>query len=1004
MSKPDGKSTKSVLLMVSGTLLACNSTAVAADRDITEQNIESLLAEDTLSTGADTQTKKSAATLISQATPITSVIHAKAEPIARFSNHQNVVSPTRQSIRVADAEIAEIQPPKSSSAQFSTGTGVAQPEQPAQQQSEQSSEVEAVQTVVGDASDSDEATSYSAEDLIIPTRFGASFSSSRAGFDEIVGVNAFIPLDQTAGEEVTFVEGDLQLSEGNPSFSLSLGHRGYNADQNVVRGGYVGIDGRSTGESSFYQLATGYERLGEDWDFRINGYLPVGNRTNTIQDVDFDTGLQASSGFEGNELILSAVQERQRIFQQEDALGGFDAEIGTELLDWDGGELMGYAGGYLLSGEDSSLGGQLRLAANFESNFNAGLSLQHDNLFGTSVAFSVNASFPNIRFQDGDEAEFQEEYEVPIRLRDPIARRDNVAVNVVESSEFFYEEDREVLRNPEEEADYRFLHVDLAGGAGAGDGSYENPFGTVEDAIALINSDVDTYSDGNTIVYVDGESAPSSSIPGFTIPDRVRVLSQGPEQIIAGMNFSEFPTTPTRLPFSTEQNFNVSSDDPNANGITVSLPDSNDGVFPVITGGTNADLVTAGNNTVLAGFQIQDATNHGVTANDVDNVELRNNLIQNSGGSGIFLNDVGGNVVLFDNEINNSADRGLFLQNGQTARPLEVAVAGFDLNNNRVGMEFSTVASATEFPSQRIVIGPSTSANTSIGTPGGTSLTNSILNSTNEGLIVQSTGDSLFSSSNQELSVSETTIDGSGAAGIRLLAETGAHTQEFEITDSVITNSGGNGIEVVNGRPPGGPTQTAASQEIVVRNNTISNNDGNGIDIALADASAQELVIRGNQIVDNTGDGIRSLAQTVAIQEWRTDAETGDAGISENVISGNGGQAIVLGLENLAVLPIASIVDNDLSDNGAGADIEITSTSTPGSSAAACLIVSDNATPGGIQLTGTNPLLTGGVPSILVQDLPTLLADPDVTFLSDLLGFISVSNDPFAEETDGCVL
>ncbi|MEO1620541.1 MAG: right-handed parallel beta-helix repeat-containing protein [Cyanobacteria bacterium J06632_3] len=850
--------------------------------------------------------------------------------------------------------------------------------------------------------------------LQVPSRFGAGYSTSSAGFDDILNVNAFVPLRQENCEDITFLEGSAQLHEDDFGFSLNVGHRDYDPDDDLINGGYLGVDSRSTEASTFYQLAAGYERIAKDWELRLNGYLPIGDTTRTIQDINTDTGIQSSSGFEGNQLMLSAVGERQRILQQENALGGFDVEIGTQLDDWYGGELMGYVGAYLLSGKESSLGGQARLMANFESNFNAGLSYQYDDIFGSSIGFSISATLPGTRFHNDGEHDFQEENEVVIRLRDPIVRRPNVAVNVVDDSEIISLDQTEALRNPEEEEEYRFVHVDLAGGTGTGDGTYENPFGAVEDAIALINGDADTYSDGNTIVYVDGESAPTATIPGFTIPDQVRVLSQGPEQIIAGMTFPGFPSTSTRLPFSDVQNFNVSSDAPNANGITVSLPDSNDGVFPTITGGADADLVTLGNNTVLSGFEISSAANHGVTGSNIDNVELRNNLIENAGGSGIALENVGGNAVLFDNVINGSADRGIQIQNSLTERPIEVAIAGFDLTNNQVGIEVVATGTVSEFPSQRVVIGPSTDANTSVGTPGGTALTNSIVGSTDEGIIVQATGSptTLLTSDTQEVSISETTIEGSGAAsgaaGLRVVTLDGAHSQEILVENSAITNSGGNGIEVVNGEDPLGATRTAAAQEVVIRDSTIANNGGNGIDVTLVDAGAQELVIRNNQILDNTGDGIRSIAQIVGVQEWRTDSTTGDAGISENTISGNDGQAIVIEVEDVATIPIASIVDNDLSDNnGAGPDIEITSRANPTSSAAACLIIRDNLAPQGIQLTGADPdpFLTGTpVPSVLVQDLAALSADPNITFITDNLLFGgAISTDAFAEESNNCI-
>ncbi len=851
-----------------------------------------------------------------------------------------------------------------------------------------------------------------AQTLKIPSRLSIQHSSSSAGFDGLTSLSGFIPLEQLSGAHITFIEGDVLLDNGaNLGWSLSLGHRGYSSQENRVRGGHIGIDGRSTDESTFYQLAAGYESLGDQWDVRFNGYLPIGETTNTIRDVNFDSGLQTSTAFQSNQLVLSAIRERQRILQEEEALGGFDAEVGTKLSRWNGGELTGAIGGYLLTGEETSLGGQLRLSANFKSNFNAGVAVQHDGIFGTNLVVSLGASLPNLRFQKQEEQKFQTENEVAIRLRDPLHRRSTVAVQSRNKSEISFESTTAALKNPEEEQEYRFLHVDLAKGAVAGDGTYENPLGTVEAAIALINSNPNTYSDGNTIVYVDGESALSTTIPGFVLPDRVSILSQGPQQTIAGMSFPGFPTTPTRLPFSAQANFNIPNNSaPKANGVAVLLPDSGDNVFPVITGGANADLVTLGNSTVLAGFQIQNASQHGVTASNVNNVELRNNAISGSGGNGIFLDDVGGSATLFDNTVTGSGDRGIFARNTQTNQSLDVAIAGYDLNNNRVGMEFAAIASTTgpQVPAQIIAIGPSLSINTSSGLPGGTALTNSVLNSTDEGILVQATGDALLTSATQEFTFDQGTIDGSGGAGLSVLANVGAHVQEVNVRNSAIANNGGAGIQIVNGTPPAGATVTAASQELIIRNNRIDNNGGAGIDVAVGDASSQELVIRGNQITNNAGGGINSIARNVAIQEWRTDSATGDAGINENTITGNGGEAIAINAQDLAILPIVSVVNNEISGGGSP-DVAIATTSTPSSpgTPTACAVISGNRLGGAIRLTGVSTVLSGGLPTFQVQDLLSLSNlnnGTPVVFSSNLLGTVTTPDTaPFSNETGGCI-
>ena len=852
-------------------------------------------------------------------------------------------------------------------------------------------------------SEREEQNRTDAEKLKIPTRFGAGYHTSDSGFDDIISVGAFVPITQTAGEDVTFFEGNLQLSDGNPNFNLNVGHRAYDLDDDILHGGYLGVDSRTTDRTTFYQLAAGYEQIRNDWEFRLNGYLPIGNQTSGGETIVNDSGLQTSTAFQGNQLALSTVGDRQLISQEEDALGGLDLEVGMQLDEWDSGTLRGFVGGYWLAGEESTLGIRGRLLADFESNFNAGLSVQHDGIFGTSVGFGVSVSLPGTRFHDDEEREFQTENEVAIRLRDPITRRPTVLVNERTEIETVEINETGPLRNPEEEEDYRFVHVALAGDA-AGDGTFERPFSTVEDAIALVDSDAATFSDGNTIIYVDGEDALSETIPGFAVPDSVRVLSQGPAQTIAGMSFIGFPSSATRLPFSEEENFNVSSDAPNANGITVALPDSGDGVFPTITGGSNSDLVALGNNSVLSGFEIKDAAGNGVSATGVTNVEIRNNRIENSGGSGIALSNVGGNAILFDNEINDSAQRGIFVENTTADQDIEVAIAGFDLDNNGVGMAFSAVSTAgSAFPSQRVTIGPSSSANTSSGTPSGEALSNSILNSENEGLMVVATGNAIASSASQEVSVSDITIDNSGSTGIRLSATGGAHSQEMTIAASRITNSGSNGVEVINGQSSA-PFATAAVQEFVLRDSVVDGNNGNGIDVSLAALGAQELVIRNNQITNNAGDGIRSIAQNFGTQEWRTDDMSGDAGISENTISGNGGQGINIQVADEATLPIISIVNNTLADNAEGPDIEILSTSLPANSAAVCVILDENIAPLGVQLTGPDPLLTGNAASILIQNLSILLADPNVTFITDeVTGGPTISSAAFTNEPNRCI-
>lgn len=817
--------------------------------------------------------------------------------------------------------------------------------------------------------------SEESNDLRIRPRFGAGYITAGGSFDALGRFEAFVPLWQEVGEELGLLEGRLVVGENsNIGGSLLLGYREFNEDHNRIRGGYVGFDVRGTEGGTFYQLGTGYESLGENWDFRFNAYLPIGDRTNTINDINVDTGLQVSTEFVGNQFVLNNRREQQRLIQNEVALGGLDAEAGYRLAQWDEGDLSAFGGLYVYGSPSTPtyLGWRLRLASNFTPNFNGGLALQDDGLFGTRLVLSVGATFPGNR----PKGPIEESDIVRARLGESIVRLPEIAVFVDEDSEITVEQNSEPLMNPEEDEAYRFQHVTL--GATGGDGTFENPFGTVQEALDA------TVSDGNDVVYIDGDA--DVLIPSFTIPDRVQVLSQGPTQTLAGLPFTGFESATVRLPFSPDLNYE--------NGIAVELPFSGDGNFPRIENG-----VTLGDRTVLAGFQINDAAGDAIAGSNISNVELRNNTIVNAAGRGIAFDNVGGSAVIFDNVVRNSTGQGVFVENSTTESALDLAIVGYELENNLVGLDFSTLASSglAGAPSQVISIGPSdASLNTSSGTSEGTAPANAIVNSTNEGLLVRSEGTATATVATQEVAFDAGTITNSGSDGVRITANNGAGSQELSVTNSSITNNGGAGIEVRNGLA--NPLTTAYAQEIFIRSNEITDNAASGVDIELNAAGAQEVTIDGNQILRNGGDGIRSVASVSGLQEFPI-LEGNIAGISGNTISGNAEQAIDVEVNDSATLAVLNVRDNQLEDNGGGPDLDVRATAA---STRTCVIIAGNTVPSGIELGSLSTSPT--TPLFLVQGLNTLSFDNNnapVQFINDNTSTADIS--AFTEDTNSCI-
>lgn len=762
-----------------------------------------------------------------------------------------------------------------------------------------------------------ETTTGTASDLRISPRLGLRHNSSTAGIDGITRIEGFLPLRQRPGQDLTFLEGNFLLdNDANVGGQLALGHRFYDAQQDRIWGGYFAVDYRNTDQADFYQLGLGFESLGEVLDFRVNGYLPIGDTSELIDEQRFDSGDRTFTGFAGHRLLLTNERIRQTSQTWEDALGGLDAEIGARLAHWEDGDLRAFGGLYYYDGPhtDGTLGWRVRLAATPVDHIQIGAALQHDDLFGTNASVSVGVTWPRIHPRVSDPAEAT----VALRLGESIVRNPSIVVNQETETETQIDRTTQPLMNPEEERPYRFQHVIL--GRQGGDGTFERPFGTVQAALDA------SRSDGNGIVYVDRGN--NAAIPAFQIPDRVQVLSQGPVQILAGMPFPGFPSRPVRLPFSPTENF--------SRGILVQLPLSNDRRFPTITDADVADLVTLGDRTVLAGFRLQNASGTGILGRNIANVELRENTIVNA-ERGIFLDNVFDSVVLFDNTVTGStggagSGQGLLIRDSANDS-VEVTIARQQLTNNRVGLEIIASGDTTQQAgsSQRITVSDT-----------------QIASNREQGIQLRTE-----QFGNQVVELEDITLRANGSHGLQLQSGS-ASSQEVTIQRSSIQQNGGDGIRMEAGVLNGNST---AAQELFVRNNQIENNQGDGIRITGNEIVAQEAGIDNNQIRNNGGAGIRGTANNVAFQEYVTDADSAASGISDNQITGNGDQGIDLNANSASTL-VADLRRNRLADNRTNGrpDLEVTSSSPR---ADLCIVVAENTVPSGIRLDNNSTQFPG---------------------------------------------
>jgi len=135
------------------------------------------------------------------------------------------------------------------------------------------------------------------------------------------------------------------FNDGHPAANAGLGLR-YLSSR--VWGANIYYDYRKTSRVHYNQIGAGLETLGNVWDFRINGYFPVGKRESGSYRFKFDH-------FKGHRMILKS--------KKEFAMIGGNAEVGAHAYHSRKMDLYAAAGPYYFAGHGrSTWGGERRLA------------------------------------------------------------------------------------------------------------------------------------------------------------------------------------------------------------------------------------------------------------------------------------------------------------------------------------------------------------------------------------------------------------------------------------------------------------------------------------------------------------------------------------------------------------------------------------------------------------------------------------------------------------------
>ena len=139
-------------------------------------------------------------------------------------------------------------------------------------------------------------------------------------------------------------------------------------------------DYRNVGRFHSNQIGAGLETLGELFDFRINGYLPVGTKTCNPYDAIFGT-------FSGNHMLVSQMYQS--------AMKGTDGEFGFHFGQSAFFDFYAAAGPYYFIGEaaPATWGGKARISGIFKDILTLEISDSYDRTFHNKFQGQISLTF-----------------------------------------------------------------------------------------------------------------------------------------------------------------------------------------------------------------------------------------------------------------------------------------------------------------------------------------------------------------------------------------------------------------------------------------------------------------------------------------------------------------------------------------------------------------------------------------------------------------------------------
>ena len=293
------------------------------------------------------------------------------------------------------------------------------------------------------------------------------------------------------------------FNNGKPAANAGFGLRHLSSRVWGINGYY---DYRKTNQLHYNQVSVGLESLGETWDFRLNGYLPVGPRKSSFFHPHF-----TFDSFKNHYMVLSN--------KREIAMRGMNAEAAVHAAQYKNVSLYFAAGTYCLKGiQRTAWGGEARAVMNVSEHARFEGSASYDTVFKWIGQGQISLIVPFGRKKQVNQRK-KSSCQTALRLSDRAYQH----VDRNEIIPVLREKKKVKAINPATGDPYFFWFVDNTSHS---NGTFESPFNTLAAA--------QNASSPDEVIYVfPGDGTSTGMNQGITIKGGQKLFGAGTRQTMS---------------------------------------------------------------------------------------------------------------------------------------------------------------------------------------------------------------------------------------------------------------------------------------------------------------------------------------------------------------------------------------------------------------------------------------------------------------------------------------